>query len=1322
MKKSIRISWPIRVILGIIIVLLALYGSAVVLLRTQWFQSELHHYIVESLERLTGARVQVGAVSIQPFIFQVTLKGLVLHGTEAPTQPPLFTARRLVVDINPASVLRGKLLLTRFAGVGLEAHLWTYRDGSTNLPGPRHPAGSAVDELMNLSIGTLNLQNTNLFWNNQKIPLGLTARNVAMLLRYSAGRGYWGAFSSSPIQLASGRSTFPPLTVATRLGFSRKALDLKDLVWRSPGLTGKGEVNLQWQPTLQGWAKFQTRGSIRRLTDTLHLTPVKAGEFQMECQATYREGKFQARGRMRAEGVDVQTPEFALGTANLVSNFAVDQKYVRFTNLHVQSLGGTLEGEMTVELQGKAPIFRMRGQVGDIDLAKALQVVSGWREFGKLVPVVSKVSGPVEASWNGTLHNFKSNFDLQFTAPMNPSPGLLPLTGTARGSAALAAALTVSLEQAELMTPHASFTAQGTLGGASSALNVNYSTTNFQEIEPLIKHIAGLSESVPLELKSTATFKGLVTGSVERPSVQGHLSIGAFDYGGWSWQNFAADLATSPQRFQVSSGKLRSGPSFLDFSGFVELANWKVSQHSAIQLMAQAQRSPLQGLENAFKAHYPITGVVTGGLKLAGTPASLEGSGNFQISNGAIEQEPFNSLSGKVMISGSVWNFQDILLRKGHGSLTGWARVDLPKHSFSTDLRGTHFSLAEFNRLKLRQPEEADEGEATPIQGIADLHLQGSGTFTQPQVASTLNIEGLTLEDVRLGDLKAQLALKGKQLQGVSRLQGPGGTVRIDLKSSLEGDWISQLSGKFSNFRLDPWFDWLGHYNLQTPVIVSGTFKGTVPLKKPREMSMEAQAQKLEVALPGFDLKNTQPVGIRYAAHSLHSTHFAMQGPSTNLGIQLAARLGPAPTVSLDAMGNADASVLKLIDPSIQATGGVGINFHATGALAQPSLSGQITVHSLSMRYASLPLPIAGLNGTIVLKGNRATIESLGAQSGQTSIQLSGYATIGSVPRFNLRAAFQRIRLEYPTDFTSLLSGDLNLTGSSQAGQLTGDITVGQMFVSENFNLVNWLGEMGAPSNGVEATTEPSIPSKVRLDIHVVTNPEVRVSSRALTLEASMNMNVRGTLANPVVMGNIHIRNGQAVIAGNRYDITRGDITMTSPFQTTPVLDIEAETRVERYNIIVDVTGPVDRPKLAYRSDPPLPSEDVLSLLALGYAPQQALMRSSGNEPFGAIGASALLSQALSSQVSGRVQRLFGVSRIRIDPNLLGPTTAGGARVTIEEQVSRDLTITYSTNTAAAQQRDIRVRWDISNKISLIGERDINGVFGFEVRFHRRLK
>ncbi|MGH9401525.1 MAG: translocation/assembly module TamB domain-containing protein, partial [Terriglobia bacterium] len=306
--------------------------------------------------------------------------------------------------------------------------------------------------------------------------------------------------------------------------------------------------------------------------------------------------------------------------------------------------------------------------------------------------------------------------------------------------------------------------------------------------------------------------------------------------------------------------------------------------------------------------------------------------------------------------------------------------------------------------------------------------------------------------------------------------------------------------------------------------------------------------------------------------------------------------------------------------------------------------------------------------------------------------------------------------------FTSILSGEMNLTGTTGNSQLSGDVTVGEMFVSEDFNLVNWLGATGisveTPATGVSS----GLASKVRLDVHVLTNPTVRLNSSTLSYVATIDATLRGTLARPVATGDIHLREGQAQIAGNTYQISRGDISMTSPYQTMPVLDIEAETRVERYDLTIEISGPADRAKMSYRSDPPLPNEEILSLLALGYAPQQTLMSSSGAQRMGAVGAGSLLSTALSSQVGGRFQKLFGVSRIRVDPNLLGPTSAGGARVTVEEQVSRDLTVTYSTNTAAAQQREIRLRWDVSNKISLIGERDINGVYGVEVRFRRRLR
>ena len=112
-----------------------------------------------------------------------------------------------------------------------------------------------------------------------------------------------------------------------------------------------------------------------------------------------------------------------------------------------------------------------------------------------------------------------------------------------------------------------------------------------------------------------------------------------------------------------------------------------------------------------------------------------------------------------------------------------------------------------------------------------------------------------------------------------------------------------------------------------------------------------------------------------------------------------------------------------------------------------------------------------------------------------------------------------------------------------------------------------------------------------------------------------------------------------------------------------------------------------------------------------------------GGSPTACIGASAILSEALSSQTTSRIQHLFGVSRIKIDPNVGVPGFfGGGALVTVEQQVTHDLTLTYVTDTSYSQYRIIQFEWNISDKVSVLGVRDQNGVFGVEFRFRRRFK
>jgi translocation and assembly module TamB len=100
-------------------------------------------------------------------------------------------------------------------------------------------------------------------------------------------------------------------------------------------------------------------------------------------------------------------------------------------------------------------------------------------------------------------------------------------------------------------------------------------------------------------------------------------------------------------------------------------------------------------------------------------------------------------------------------------------------------------------------------------------------------------------------------------------------------------------------------------------------------------------------------------------------------------------------------------------------------------------------------------------------------------------------------------------------------------------------------------------------------------------------------------------------------------------------------------------------------------------------------------------------------------GASALLSEAVSTGLGGRIERLFGISHFRVDPFLAGTATesSASARVTIEQQVTPDLTITYSSNAASDQQQLIQVEYHVKRDLSIIFLRDINGTYGLDIKF-----
>jgi translocation and assembly module TamB len=1322
-----------RITLAILGPLVALVVAAMGVMSTPWFRRALERRLIVALEDATGGRVEVQDFRFHPIVLQVIFHGVVIHGSEPPQAPPLFSAHTVVLRLSPANLLHREIRIRSLDWDGAELHLRTNADGSTNLPGPatRYSAGQVMEQLMELSIGRVTLAHSTFFWNDRPLNMDLGARDVALLLRLRRGPRYEGILAASAVTThVPGPAT--PLTFSTRFVLSQSELAVTSLVWQCRGMIGQGSFAFHPAPEPDGSFSFKTSLDVAALNPLLRLPGLQNGNLRLEGQGIYRHGEISAQGRLQARQMLFRDAHFNSGPFEASADYSLERSRVAISNLKLLGWGGSAVGDGEVSLAGPTPQFQVRARLRDMNLAALLRSSKSQPLLITQLHPASLIDGAVELTWSGEFEEIKSKFDLHFSAPVAHPPGLLPLSGNMQGSLEMNHGFSVSLEDSSFHTPSSFLRAKGTLvefvAGSEppGRLQIQCETGQFEEWRSVFESLVESTPHLPLLLKAPATFVGEVTGSIRNPEMRGSLRLGEFEYRGWTWDGLQAGLIARPDYFQVSSGQLSHGTSMLSLEASAHLEDWRITKTSQVRFSAHAQRTPLEGLKAALGINYPIGGHLSGQVNLVGTASSLAGTGAIRVEDGIFAGETFDSFSTGIQVGESTWDLDTIELVKGRGRITGKAQIAPSNRSLTCQLHGTGLSLAQFKRLALALP---NLPTPHPLEGQASFDLQGSGTPDRFHLQSTGLVQGISIGDSQIGDLHFQMDGEGQnfQIRGIG--SGPAGMFSMSGDAQTAGDWPLQLQGQYVSFRLDPWVRLLLNNKFSAQVIASGSFKANGSLRDSSTLQMQSQIDTLEVSFPSLKWRNEHPVELRLASNRLSAQPFRMQGPSTNLIVDGSLRLAGPASLSLTVQGIADATVLSLLDPGLQASGHSRIKVTISGPPASPQLNGAVEIQDVSLEYRGLPFRLSNLNGEIQLEGERATVKSLRGSSGGGAVTLDGFATLGLPPRVELRAQLDQARVRYPLDLTSILSGTLRLVGTSDHSQLQGDLALRQLLASESRY---WLAQIMQPGAAFEGSTPRAaspLADSIRLNIRVTSATPVTLEVQDMRLTADVDVRLQGSLANPVEVGSVHFLNGEAIFRGNRFTLSRGDLSLTNPIRTQATLDLEARTRVQQYDVTVDISGPLGHLKMAYRSDPPLPTDDVLSLLALGYARQQQEASTSGivssfagGNPLQSVGESALLSQALSSQVTGRIQRLFGVSRIKIDPNVGLPGVSTGARVTVEQQVTRDLTLTYITNTASSQYQIIQFEWAVGENLSLIGVRDPNGIFGVELRFRRRFK
>jgi hypothetical protein len=165
----------------------------------------------------------------------------------------------------------------------------------------------------------------------------------------------------------------------------------------------------------------------------------------------------------------------------------------------------------------------------------------------------------------------------------------------------------------------------------------------------------------------------------------------------------------------------------------------------------------------------------------------------------------------------------------------------------------------------------------------------------------------------------------------------------------------------------------------------------------------------------------------------------------------------------------------------------------------------------------------------------------------------------------------------------------------------------------------------------------------------------------------SANLRIVGTLNEPVPTGRIAIEEGGDVfLSGRTYDVVRGTINFTNSRRFEPTVDLALQTRVQRYDVTLEVSGTPETLSATLRS-PGVSQAELVSLLLTG---QRADTTAIANTDI----ARGQLLMLLSGELLGFAGRAVGLDTVQLsqglgaaasDFDLLATDTDPSARLTV---------------------------------------------------------
>jgi translocation and assembly module TamB len=1290
-----------------IVIVAALIGGYLYL-RSNAFKQFALRKIVEKVNQSTGGRAEIRNIDFKLSSLTAHADRIVIHGTEAPSDPPLMAVDRLTVSLKVKSIFKREIYLSELLIEHPVVHVQVDAQGNSNLPQPKQSSSSGSQtNLFDLGVRHAAITNGEITYNDRKIPVDANLNDLHtdiwfeyLARRYSGSIGYRdgnlryaqyqplphsfeAAFTATPSQFDLNSATM-------RVADSSVKLTASVANYAVPIMNGTYDILLHTQDAKKIEPALDATGDIK-LMGKLHYQQKDGEPFLRNVEVEGQIGSDQLLAIASGDRIEVR---------KLHGRYHLANGSLRASDLVADAYDGHISAEIKVSGLDGSPNGQIKAQVTGLSLLAVQHSLT--QAKGEPVVISGNLNGNADAAWTGTPSHaiVRADFVIKNRAgtTAKSQTKILPVDGvihaTYNGQTSV-----LSLSNSTLRIPSATIMADGQISNRSS-LKIHAST---EDLHGAVEFASSFSASTtpPPAISGSAALDATITGSTSQPSVSASLQAHNLEVQGSQWKNIALSLRANPSHLTVSDGNLVSGSNGrATFSADVALRHWGYEPSSQMHANLSASQMRLADLQQAAGVHYPVSGDLSAKVSLSGSQLDPHGSGRIEITNARAEEEPFKTV---------IATFQG-----ANGSITSQVRIDADAGSTNATIEYTPKTKAykasvdapQIVLQKLRTVQEKN----LALNGTVTLHASGRGTLDDPQLNATIQLPKLEVKDKSIAGLKADLQVAHKHADFSLDSEIAQASVKARGHVDLTGDYETEASIDSTVIPLDVL---LATYSNAAPQGLTGETEFHVSLKGPLKnknlLEAHLEIPKLDAHYQALEVGLASPLHADYVDSIVRIQPAEIHGTGTSIRIQGSVPLAGSSAASMTAQGTIDAKIFRILSPTVRSSGTINLDVRATGSASSPQVGGEVRLQNIAMATPASPLSVDKLNGILNLDNEKIRISEMKAEVGGGQVSMGGTIGYRGSKQFDLALQASSLRLRYPEGLRSILDSSLTWTGDMDDSSLKGTVLIDGLSFTPDFDLASFGDQF---SGGATVPAEPGFADTINLQVRVQSKDNLTATSSQVSLEGSTNLNVTGTAANPVITGRTDLTSGELFYRNVRYQLQRGIITFSDPNETRPNLDVSVTTTVEQYNLTLNLRGPFDSLTTSYASDPPLATADIINLIARGKTSSELAASSQSTD-------SMIASQA-ASQVSGSVQKLVGISALQIDPTIGGNNQNPSARVAVQQRVTKNFLFTFSTDLSQPGEEIVQGDYQINKRWSVSVARDQLGGVAVDGRFHTR--